>query len=240
MSQESIEILKNYFAIPYGGHVFIFTNKITLEDIQQFSFSQILSHRNARDAQGLAGHSVALAIFEEITEHMKGLSGKKVLDVGGNTGYFSFLAAEAGAEATIIEKNTRQANVAKAIADVKGLNVKIVNDSIQNYLEASTETYDCALMLNMFDQMLRADEFSAWETLMQISQRSKTLYLMMGSTEQMPTVKGLPTSTPSNILPAKTVFQKPDYEVVMDKTVYKNYKVLATDIYENRQLQVYW
>jgi 2-polyprenyl-3-methyl-5-hydroxy-6-metoxy-1,4-benzoquinol methylase len=100
--QVPVEILRKYFSWPYGGHVFIFTNKVTLADVQERTFTEILSHQNARDAHGLAGHSVALAIFEAVAKRMNGLDGKKVLDIGGNTGYFSFLATEAGATVTMV------------------------------------------------------------------------------------------------------------------------------------------
>ncbi len=235
MSTESIEILKNYFSTPYGGHVFIFTSKVTLADIQQHTFTEVLSHSNA-----LRKHSLAMSIFNSIVAFADGLEDKKILDIGGNTGYFSFLATESGAKATMIERDHGQATVAKAMAEIRGLDVNIVNDSIQNFLETNRESFDCAFMLNMFDQMLRTDEESAWKTLRQVSEKCKTLFLMMGATEQIPYAKGLVTSTPLNAASAKTKFYKPDYEVIKDKTVYQNYEVLATHIYGDRQLQAYW
>ena len=240
MSAESIATLKKYFAVPYGGHAFIFTNPVTLTDVQQHTFTEILSHKNAVDAQGLPGHSVALLIIEAAKKHMNGLDGKQILDVGGNTGYISFLASEAGATATMIERDTGQVTVAKAMADIRGLKVNIINDSIQNYLESNQEHFDCAFMLNMFDQMLREDETTAWQSLKQISERAKTLFLMMGRSEQIPKTNGHATGTPLIPAPVLSRHDKPDYEVILEKTVYKNYKVLATDVYGKRQLQVYW
>jgi len=235
MSQDSIKILKNYFSIPYGGHVFIFTNKITLEDIQQNTFTEILSHNNAPNQK-----SIPMSIFNAVSAFANGLNGKKVLDIGGNTGYFSFLAAEAGADVTMTERLERQVNVAYAMADVRGLKLKIFNGLIQDYLDLSSEIFDCTLMLNMFDQMLRTDEAVAWKVLKQVSERCKMLFLMMGATEQIPTAKGLVTSTPHEAAPAISRFNKPDYEVILEKTVYTNYKVLTNNVYENRELQVYW
>jgi hypothetical protein len=240
MSANSIETLKKYFSIPYGGHVFIFTNKITLEDIQQHTFTEILSHKNAVDANGKLGYSVAMAVFEAIKEHSDGLQGKKVLDIGGNTGYFSFLAVENGAEGTMVEKQEKQANVAKAIAEIRKLNVKIFNGLIQDYLVASTEIFDCVFMLNMFDQMLRTDEETAWKTLRQVSERCKMLFFMNGPTEQIPNTKGLATSTPIKPNPASNIFSDPDFKVIICLTKYKNHKILLENGYENRQLQVYW
>jgi len=235
MSANSIETLKNYFLIPYGGHVFIFTNKITLKDIQQNTFTEILSHNNAPNQK-----SIPMAIFNAVSAFANGLNGKKVLDIGGNTGYFTFLATEAGADVTMIERLERQANVAYAMADVRGLKVKIFNGLVQDYLDSSSETFDYAFMLNMFDQMLRTDEAVAWKVLKQVSERCKMLFLMMGATEQIPTAKGLVTSTPSNVAPAISRFNKPDYEVILEKTVYTDYKILTNNVYENRELQAYW
>ncbi len=236
MSTESINILKNYFRQPYNGHVFILNSQVTLEDIQRYTFTEILSHKNA-----LRGHSITMSIFNAIFTCADGLEGKQILDVGGNTGYFSFLATEAGANATMVERDGGQAIVAKAMADVRGLNVKIINDSIQNYLKSCQDKYDCAFMLNMFDQMLREDETSAWEVLKQVSERGKMLFLMMGPTEQIPTAKGLATGTP--LVPAPVISRftnKPDYEVILEKTVYKKYEVIASHIYGDRQLQAFW
>ena len=163
-----------------------------------------------------------------------------MLDIGGNTGYFSFLATEAGAEVTMIEKDAERATVAKAMAEVRELKVNIINDSIQNYLDSSTETFDCAFMLNTFDQMLRENEVTAWKVLKQVSKRCKMLFLMMGPTAQIPTAKGIETGNPSITASVIERFSKPDYEVILEKTVYKNYEILATHIYEERQLQAYW
>jgi len=240
MSANNIEILKKYFSIPYGGHVFIFTNPVTLLDIQQNTFTEILSHKNAVDAQGLPGHSMALLIIEAVKKHMNGLDGKQILDVGGNTGYISFLAVEAGANATMIERDTVQATVAKAMADVRGLKVNIINDSIQNYLNSNQDKFDCAFMLNMFDQMLREDETTAWQVLKQISERAKTLFLMMGRSEQIPKTNGHATGTPLIAAPVLSRHDKTDYEVILEKTMYNNYKILSTNIYGSRQLQAYY
>lgn len=237
MLADSIKILETYLKWPYNGHVFIFTNKVTLADIQQHTFTEILSHKNAAHNHG---HSLAMSIFNAIFTCADGLDGKKVLDIGGNTGYFSFLATEAGAEVTMIEKDAERATVAKAMAEVRELKVNIINDSIQNYLDSSTETFDCAFMLNTFDQMLRENEVTAWKVLKQVSKRCKMLFLMMGPTAQIPTAKGIETGNPSITASVIERFSKPDYEVILEKTVYKNYEILATHIYEERQLQAYW
>jgi len=237
MLTESIRILEEYFKWPYGGHVFIFTNKVTLADIQQHSFTEILSHKNAVYSHG---HSLVMSIFNAMFTCANGLEGKKILDVGGSTGCFSFLATEAGANVTMVEKDPERTTVAKAMAEVRGLKVEIINDSIQNYLDSTTETYDCAFMLNMFDQMLREDEVSAWKTIKQISERCRMLFLMMGPTKQMPTVRGIETGNPPVIGPVIEVFNKPDYEVICEKTNYKSGKTIATHIYGNRHLQAYW
>jgi len=240
MSVNSIEILRKYFSMPYGGHVFIFTNPVTLLDVQQCSFTDILSHKNAIDDKGKAGNSLAMTIFEAISTHVDGFRGKHILDLGGLTGYFSFLAVEAGANATMVEREESLATVAKAIAEIKGIKVQIINSSIQDYLESSTESFYCAFMLNMFDQMIRTDEESAWKTIKQVSERCKMLFLMLGSTEQIPTAHGLVTSTPLLSAPAIQKFDKPDYEVILEKTIYRNYKILLENANNGRQLQVYW
>ncbi len=83
-------------------------------------------------------------------------------------------------------------------------------------------------------------EKSAWKVLKQVSERCKTLFLMMGPTEQIPTAKGISTGTPLINAPAIEKFSKPDYEVILEKSNYKKYEILATDIYGERQLQVFY
>lgn len=238
--QDSFSVLKKYFSEPYNGHVFVFTNPVKLEDIQHHTFTEILSHKNAVDAKGTCGYSVAMAIFQAVKEESGSLQDKKILDIGGNTGYFTFLAAEAGADVTMIEKLERQANVASAIANVRNLKVKVFNGLIQDYLEASQEIFDYAFMFNVFDQMLRTNETVAWQVLKQVSERCKTLFFMSGPTEQIPNTKGLATSTPIKPNPASYIFSDHDYEVIMALTKYKNHKILLENGYENRQLQMFW
>lgn len=232
---ECYKLLKHYFSVPYGGHIFAYTNKVTLDDIERYDFRESLSHRAA-----LEGFSIIMSIFEEVDKFVGGIRDKKVLDVGSGIGWFIFLMAEAGADITMIEKITELTQVTECISKMKNLRLKINNCFIDEYLDNSRNTFDFALMLNVFDQLLRQDEAKAWKILGTVSEKNAMMFLMMGPTEQIPNVKGISTGTPVVASQVLTRDNRPDYEVILSRTNYKHYKTLLTRSFGDRELQVYW
>ncbi len=87
--------------------------------------------------------------------------GKTVVDVGGNTGYFSFEAIAAGAKkVTLIEGNAHHSQFVAAAAKLTGLNSKI--DVRNEYFEFTKATmdphsFDVMLLLNVLHHV--GDDF---------------------------------------------------------------------------------
>lgn len=161
-------VVKEYFSAPYGDRIFVYTNIVTIEDLHNHSFSELLSHKNA-----INGFSIAMAIHEAIKGDYGSVVGKKVLDVGSSIGHFSFLMAEDGAKVTGVEWFRETVDVARALADIKGLKVEFIQNNIENYLANATDSFDLVLMHNVFDYI--SIEHSI-KVLRQLSELSPSLY----------------------------------------------------------------
>lgn len=77
--------------------------------------------------------------------------GKKVLDIGGNTGYFSFEAVEAGAiDVTYVEGNKEHALFVQEAANILNFPIK-VKSQYYNFESniIQKETYDIVFLLNV-------------------------------------------------------------------------------------------
>lgn len=143
MSAESV--VRDYFAVPYGDRVFVYTNVVTVADLKKHTFLELLSHRRA-----IGGRSVAMAIHEAIKKDYGDIRGKRVLDVGSSIGHFSFMMAREGANVIGIECEEIKVKVAMAIAEIRASNAKFVQMRIEEYLCKITH-FDLALMHNVFD-----------------------------------------------------------------------------------------
>lgn len=228
-----LDALEEYFRA--NVKVAIHNVPVTLEDAQTRSFKDMLAHDKAP-----AGNSMAMTIFEKISSVLEPIKGKIILDVGCNTGYFSFLMAESGATVVAVEKNPISAGVAEYLNVLKNLHVKIINSSVEDFILSDSGFYDATLLLNVFDHMLRENEERAWEVLKQIQLRSKYVFMMVGPTEQLPNVPGVRTSCPLNI-PFGPVKESSELgcDMVLRKGLFKEYHVLLQHSYADRELWVY-
>lgn len=141
-----LNILKEYFAVPYNGSFFVYTNRIEVDEIPQHTFLELLSHERAVD-----GRSVAMSIHEAIKKHVGDFKGKKVLDLGCSIGHFSFMIAREGANVTGVDCIADKVKVAKAIAQIRNLpNAQFIQAFVEDYINTD-ETFDLVLMHNVFD-----------------------------------------------------------------------------------------
>lgn len=77
-------------------------------------------------------------------------NGKKVLDIGGNTGFFSFESLAAGAkEVVYYEGNQAHANFVKVAADTLHQNIKVKNEYLDFNGYIPGEPFDIVLLLNV-------------------------------------------------------------------------------------------
>ncbi len=79
------------------------------------------------------------------------LTGKTVLDVGGNAGYFSIQMMKRGAEkCTVIEPYVEFAAQASYVAELYGYNVIIVNEDVHTYCLTHEDRFDYVIFLGLF------------------------------------------------------------------------------------------
>jgi SAM-dependent methyltransferase len=82
----------------------------------------------------------------------------KIVDIGGNTGYFTFEAIEAGAsEAIYVEGNSNHAEFVKKAAELIHANVKVVNKYFDFQEALTEETFDVVFIFNVIHHL--GDDF---------------------------------------------------------------------------------
>lgn len=122
-------------------------------------------------------------ILDNILNHVD-IRGKRILDVGCHFGYYTFLLLEAGAKtSTCVDINDFKIGIVKTIAARRQLEVKAYQKPISQFLDETSDSYDVALLLNIFHWLLKQDSASAWCVLNKLLDRSKVLFLMMGTTD---------------------------------------------------------
>jgi len=81
----------------------------------------------------------------------KDLTGKTVLDVGGNAGYFSIQMMERGAaRCTIVEPFVEFAAQARYVADLYGHEIDVVNEDVHTWCLSTEERFDYVIFLGLF------------------------------------------------------------------------------------------
>ena len=118
------------------------------------------------------------------------INGKHVLDIGGNTGYFTFEVIDFGAkEVNYYEGNKVHADFVKKVVDLTDLNNKVKVSEEYYLFDKYEQRYDVALLLNVIhhlgDDFGNEDDVSAAKILMlksinQMSAVSKYLVFQMG------------------------------------------------------------
>jgi len=228
-----MDVLQEYFQ---NKQVAIYNVPITPEDLQNLSFKDMIAHNRVPE-----GISRAMTVFEKISSVLEPIVGKTILDVGCHIGHFSFLMAEAGATVTGVESNPLLSIVAEHIKILKKSQAKIANMPIEEYIKLDNGFYDAVLLLNVFDQMLRENEEKAWNTLQQIHNKSKYVFMMIGPTEQLPNTPGLRTACPLSVSsnPVKQSWEY-GYEMILRKGDFKEHRVLLRNSYAERELWLFY
>ncbi|MGH3079753.1 MAG: class I SAM-dependent methyltransferase [Gaiellaceae bacterium] len=79
------------------------------------------------------------------------LSGKSVVDVGGNSGYFSVQMKLRGAARCVMVEPVRDfVDQAKFVASQFGVRIEVVNDDVHAYCLTTSERFDYVLFLGLF------------------------------------------------------------------------------------------
>ncbi|RZK22439.1 MAG: DUF1698 domain-containing protein [Flavobacterium sp.] len=86
------------------------------------------------------------------------LSGKRILDVGGNTGFFSFESLEAGAkEVVYFEGNAAHSNFVRSAANLLDANVEVFNEYLDFETPLAVPPFDIVLLFNVIHHL--GDDF---------------------------------------------------------------------------------
>lgn len=79
------------------------------------------------------------------------LSGKTVLDVGGNAGYFSIRMMERGARScTLVEPFAEFAAQANYVASLYGYPIRVINEDVHVFCLTTEERFDYVIFLGLF------------------------------------------------------------------------------------------
>jgi Predicted rRNA methylase len=85
-------------------------------------------------------------------------SGKRVLDIGGNTGFFTFEAIEAGAQKVVyVEGNSNHADFVLKAKNILGLNVDVRNKYFDFTSDLDNDQMDIVLLFNVIHHL--GDDF---------------------------------------------------------------------------------
>jgi SAM-dependent methyltransferase len=111
----------------------------------------------------------------------QGISGKQILDVGANAGFYTFSLAKEEATVMSFEPHPRYAEIGGVIAREKALNVDWHSGSFDPSL-LNSKQFDVALLLSVFQWMASGGEniAKASEELMAISKHCDYLFFELG------------------------------------------------------------
>ena len=121
-------------------------------------------------------------ILDTILEVMGDPSGQRVIDIGSNLGYFCFELSSRGAFATGLERDSRRSEVCRAISARTGLpsdNPRFLSVDAVEWLDASEDRFDYAILLNVFHHILVANEVGGWRMFNRLIEESNGVFVMM-------------------------------------------------------------
>lgn len=112
------------------------------------------------------------------------LKNKHVLDIGSCYGYYSFFFVRQGAMVTAVEPNGTRINLCQRLLRLYNMdwsNPMFVCNRIENYIKATSLTWDYTFMFNVFQHLYGQNPKESWKTLNQIAEKSEVILLTMNS-----------------------------------------------------------
>jgi SAM-dependent methyltransferase len=101
-----------------------------------------ISRDYAREYAKFAASQANLALIESLESRLRGLRGKRVLDLGGGPGQYSVLFAERGAEVTWHDVSREYRNIAEARANAAGVQLRYSLGYLEHSIRFSSEPFD--------------------------------------------------------------------------------------------------
>jgi len=160
----------------------------------------------------------------------KDLYGKKVLDIGSNGGFFSFVAAERGATVDALEPIPRYFQLCQKLCKIYGIsNVNFTNKPLSTVF-LDKRKYDYGFMLSVFQWISQGNRKLqlAKEILMETSKHVNTLFFELGCNSGKSAVKIRKINHPAYI-----------YSLLKNNTTYKSVKLLGATRIWGRYLYRY-
>jgi SAM-dependent methyltransferase len=141
-------------------------------------FEEFHSLRTSSRASASAGK---LRLIERTLGPRADLSGRTVLDVGANAGFFSFSLAQRGARVDAYEPNEYYVSLGRRIVEATSLNVTWFQQPITTG-DLAGKQYDIALMLSVFQWISQGNSQldHAIEILETVARCTDTLYFELG------------------------------------------------------------
>lgn len=103
--------------------------------------------------------SIILKHFELPNTSIKPLKNIKLLDIGSGGGLVCKPMYEFGADVTGIDANEHNTKAAMAYARERNLNIKYINNTVENYILENNEKYDVILCLEVIEHVANPKEF---------------------------------------------------------------------------------
>jgi len=118
-------------------------------------------------------------IRDTIVEHIGGMKGKRVLDIGSNFGYFCLELAKLGATTVGFERDEKRCAVAKYLAYDLGLSAGFKQgDAVEMVLKHKMK-FDYVILLNVFHHLLIQNEEDAWRMFNKLIDNTNGVFVMM-------------------------------------------------------------
>lgn len=130
-----------------------------------------------------------------------GFKGRNVLDVGSCYGYYSYQFAMWGAKVTAVDYHGDRVNLCNSLSRLYYMdwsNPMFVCNRIENFIKATSQTWDYTFMFNIFHHLYGQNPQESWKTLNQIAEKSDVILLTMDSTH--PVKIGEQSDLPSFLL----------------------------------------
>ncbi len=158
--------------------------------------------------------------YELISKHIpKELHQIKIIDIGSNSGFFSFNCIERGAIVDALEPSSRYFNLCKKLIEIYNvLNINLINKPISMEFYKNKK-YDYGFMLSVFQWISEGNrklEF-AKNILMETSKHVDTLFFELGC-----------NSGKSSVRTKKVNHLSVLFFLLRNNTVYKNIKLIGT------------
>lgn len=165
-------------------------------------------------------------ILKSIMEVTGDGKGKRILDIGSNLGWFSFMFSEMGADSIGLELDSNRVKVCDAIKDKMGLRdtPQFWSGDAKQWLKDNPDIrFDYVLILNTIHHMFAQDEQGTWEMFNDLLNISNGIFIMMRSSIGGWSLK-YPHDIPRSILEQSEATNFKTLDRVHGRTIYFFYK----------------